>query len=132
EPRQEESRHRGIRSAMRTEQPRRERPNRRRSRFSLPRVTVSSVLSVSSVAALLSQPQAPDWNAVNAESTRLLQEYVRIDTSIPPGDTRKAADFLTAVLEHEGIPVKRYESAPGKAIVLARLEATTPARAGKP
>ena len=93
---------------------------------------MSSVLSVSAVAALLSQPQAPDWNAVNAESTRLLQEYVRIDTSIPPGDTRKAADFLTAVLEHEGIPVKRYESAPGKAIVLARLEATTPARAGKP
>ena len=28
------------------------------------------------------------------EATRLLREYVAIDTSNPPGDTRKAADFL--------------------------------------
>src|SRR5579872_7407975 len=58
------------------------------------------------------------------EATRLLQEYVRIDTSNPPGDTRKAADFLAALFEREGIPVTRYESAPGKAIVYARLKAT--------
>ena len=65
------------------------------------------------------------------EITRLLQDYVRIDTSNPPGDTRKAADFLAAVLEHEGIPVTRYESAPGKAIVYARLKATISPAAGK-
>ena len=51
------------------------------------------------------------------EATRLLQEYVRIDTSNPPGDTRKAADFLASIFEREGIPVTRYESAPGKAII---------------
>jgi acetylornithine deacetylase/succinyl-diaminopimelate desuccinylase-like protein len=65
------------------------------------------------------------------EITRLLQDYVRIDTSNPPGDTRKAADFLAGVLEHEGIPVTRYESAPGKAIVYARLKATISPAAGK-
>src|SRR5215208_3893465 len=65
------------------------------------------------------------------EATRLLQEYVRIDTSNPPGDTRKAADFLAAILEREGIPVTRYESAPGKAIVYARLKATINPPAGK-
>jgi acetylornithine deacetylase/succinyl-diaminopimelate desuccinylase-like protein len=69
--------------------------------------------------------QAPD------EITRLLQEYVRIDTSNPPGDTRKAADFLASIFEHEGIPVTRYESAPGKAIVYARLKATVSPPAGK-
>src|SRR6185503_10620104 len=69
--------------------------------------------------------QAPD------EVTRLLQEYVRIDTSNPPGDTRKAADFLAAIFEREGIPVTRYESAPGKAIVYARLKATVSPPAGK-
>jgi acetylornithine deacetylase/succinyl-diaminopimelate desuccinylase-like protein len=74
----------------------------------------------------------PDWTAVGAEATRILQDYVRIDTSNPPGDTRKAADFLSAILEREGIPVTRYESAPGKAIVLARLKATTSPAAGKP
>src|SRR6185503_2603367 len=65
------------------------------------------------------------------EATRLLRQYVAIDTSNPPGDTGKAADFLAGVLEREGIPVTRYESVPGKAIVLARLKATVSPPAGK-
>jgi acetylornithine deacetylase/succinyl-diaminopimelate desuccinylase-like protein len=71
------------------------------------------------------QPPAAD------EATRLLQEYVRIDTSNPPGDTRKAADFLAGIFEREGIPVTRYESQPGKAIVYAKLKATRLPAAGK-
>ncbi len=51
--------------------------------------------------------------------------------SNPPGDTRKAADFLSSVLEREGIGVTRYESAPGKAIVYARLKASVSPPAGK-
>jgi acetylornithine deacetylase/succinyl-diaminopimelate desuccinylase-like protein len=65
------------------------------------------------------------------EATQLLREYVAIDTSNPPGDTRKAADFLAAILDRDGIPVTRYESAPGKAIVYARLKATVSPPAGK-
>lgn len=65
------------------------------------------------------------------EIARLLQEYVRIDTSNPPGDTRKAADFLAAIFAREGIPVTRYESQPGKAIIYARLKATVSPPAGK-
>src|SRR5438552_5006161 len=66
------------------------------------------------------------------EATRLLREYVAIDTSNPPGDTRKAADFLAGIFEREGIAVTRYESAPGKAIGYARLKATVSPAAGKP
>ena len=65
------------------------------------------------------------------EITRLLSEYVAIDTSNPPGDTTRAADFLTAILVGEGIPVTRYESAPGKVIIYARLKATVTPAAGK-
>jgi acetylornithine deacetylase/succinyl-diaminopimelate desuccinylase-like protein len=65
------------------------------------------------------------------EATHLLQEYVRIDTSNPPGDTRKAADFLAGIFAREGVPVTRYESAPGKAILFARLKATVSPSAGK-
>ena len=65
------------------------------------------------------------------EATRLLREYVAIDTSNPPGDTRKAADFLASVLERDGIAVTRFESAPGKAIIYARLKATVSPPAGK-
>jgi acetylornithine deacetylase/succinyl-diaminopimelate desuccinylase-like protein len=64
-------------------------------------------------------------------ATDLLQQYVRIDTSNPPGDTRKAADFLAGIFEREGIPVTRYESQPGKAILYARLKATVNPPAGK-
>lgn len=69
-----------------------------------------------------------DGKAFQDEALRLLQEYVRIDTSNPPGDTRKTADFLGRILEREGIPVTRYESQPGKAIVVARLKGTGTAK----
>jgi hypothetical protein len=57
--------------------------------------------------------QAPDWQATGTEAIRTIQEYVRINTSNPPGDVLKAADFLTAILQREGIPVRRYDSGPG-------------------
>ena len=85
--------------------------------------------SVSFVAFVL----MPRWTGAQEqeEITRLLQQYVAIDTSNPPGDTTKAAAFLTAILDKEGIPVTRYESAPGKVIIYARLKATTTPAAGK-
>lgn len=66
--------------------------------------------------------QTPDWKAVDAEALKTLQSYVRINTSNPPGDVTKAADFLAAILAREGIAVKRFESAPGRSILLARLK----------
>jgi acetylornithine deacetylase/succinyl-diaminopimelate desuccinylase-like protein len=87
-------------------------------------LAVSSVfLSVSSVVVPLAQQQD--------EVATLLQQYVRIDTSNPPGTTSKAADFLAGLLQREGIAVTRYESEPGKAIVLARLKATVTPSAGR-
>ena len=66
--------------------------------------------------------QAPDWNAVDREALDTLKAYVAINTSNPPGDVTKAADFLMNLLTREGIDVKRYESGPGRSIVLARLK----------
>jgi acetylornithine deacetylase/succinyl-diaminopimelate desuccinylase-like protein len=66
--------------------------------------------------------QTPDWKAVEAEALQTLQRYVRINTSNPPGDVTKAADFVAGLLEKEGIPVARYESVPGRSIVLGRLK----------
>jgi acetylornithine deacetylase/succinyl-diaminopimelate desuccinylase-like protein len=65
--------------------------------------------------------QAPDWKQIETEALSTLQAYVRIDTSNPPGDVTKAADFLVDLLKREGIEVKRYESSAGRSIVLARL-----------
>ncbi len=103
----------------------------RRARFLRIRFLVSSAfVSVSTVAAVLVL-SALVAGQQSDEATRLLQEYVRIDTTNPPGDTRKTADFLDRIFNGEGIPVARFEPQPGKAIVLARLEATVSPPAGK-
>jgi acetylornithine deacetylase/succinyl-diaminopimelate desuccinylase-like protein len=70
----------------------------------------------------------PDWQAIGTEAVRVIQDYVRINTSNPPGDVVKAADFLTRILEREGVPVKRYDSGPGRSIVVARLKGSGSAK----
>jgi acetylornithine deacetylase/succinyl-diaminopimelate desuccinylase-like protein len=106
---------------MSTESTQRTRTTQRNNLYILALVSLMSFVS----AQRRFEAQSPD------EATRLLSEYVAIDTSNPPGDTRKAADFLASVLDREGIPVTRYESAPGKAIIYARLKATMSPPAGK-
>src|SRR5947208_3178341 len=66
--------------------------------------------------------QSTDWKIVETEALKTLQGYVRINTSNPSGDVTKAADYLSAILQREGIEVKRYESGQGRSIVLARLK----------
>lgn len=83
------------------------------------------------LAALAARGHSAPGDQSQDEATRLLDQYVRIDTSNPPGDTRKTADFVAGILEREGIAVTRYESQPGKAIVVARLKASTNPPAGK-
>lgn len=79
--------------------------------------TIAGVLLFSFSAA-----QTTDWKAVEAEALKTLQGYVRINTSNPPGDVSTAADYLAAILKREGIETTRYESAPGRSILLARLK----------
>ena len=73
-------------------------------------------------AASTASAQTTDWKAVESEALKTLQSYVRINTSNPPGDVTKAADYLQALLTREGIAVTRYESAAGRSILLARLK----------
>ena len=51
----------------------------------------------------------------------LLRAYVRIDTTVPPGNELKGALFFKSVLEKEGIAVQVDEFAPGRANLMARL-----------
>ena len=86
-------------------------------------VLLIALLSFTTAAA-----QSPNWPAVDAEALKTLQSYIRINTSVPPGDVTKAADLLAGILEREGIPVKRFESGPGRSIVLARLKGSGPSK----
>lgn len=72
--------------------------------------------------------RVPDWKALETEAITTIQSYVRINTSNPPGDVSQAADFLAAIFRREGVPVTRYESAPGRSILVARLKGTGSAK----
>jgi len=66
--------------------------------------------------------QQINWTQVEQQATATLQQYIRINTTDPPSNTVKSADLLESIFKREGIPVTRYVSAPGKAIILARLK----------
>ena len=44
-----------------------------------------------------------DWDAITEEATRLLSEFIRIDTSNPPGREKAACDWLAGLFRAEGI-----------------------------
>jgi len=54
-----------------------------------------------------------------------LQQYLRIDTTNPPGNEMKAAAFFKKILDPEGIENRTFEYAPGRADFWARLPHTT-------
>ncbi len=50
-----------------------------------------------------------DWDAAFEEALGILQEYLRIDTSNPPGRERLACDFLGGILEREGVAYELFD-----------------------
>jgi acetylornithine deacetylase/succinyl-diaminopimelate desuccinylase-like protein len=66
-----------------------------------------------------SAAEAPtDYGALAVE---LLARYLRVDTTVPPGNELLGAQFFKDVLEREGLEVQVDEFAPGRANLLARL-----------
>lgn len=62
-----------------------------------------------------------DWNHVAAEATAMLQDYIRIDTSNPPGSEIAAARFFADHFEKAGIEHRILESEPERASIIAWL-----------
>lgn len=71
---------------------------------------------------LLSQAATPDFEAAHREIVTNLQRCVQIDTTNPPGNESKAAHFLKAILDREGIPSEIVERVPGRGNLIARLK----------
>ena len=63
----------------------------------------------------------PDFDAAEKEAAALLQSYLRIDTTNPPGHERLAADFFGDIFDREGVEYQVYEMGEGRANILARL-----------
>jgi acetylornithine deacetylase/succinyl-diaminopimelate desuccinylase-like protein len=57
------------------------------------------------------EPRQLDWNAIAKESQQILADYLRINTTNPPGNEMKGALFLKNILEKEGFEVQLMDSA---------------------
>ena len=55
-----------------------------------------------------------------------MQEYLRVDTTNPPGNEMRAVAFYKKILDAEGIENRAFEYAPGRGDLWARLPHTTP------
>lgn len=69
-----------------------------------------------------------DWKALGDEAAALLSQYLRINTTNPPGNEIVAARWLADMLAREGIEAQIFEPAPGKANLYARLRGDGSAR----
>lgn len=62
-----------------------------------------------------------DWQAVTDEATGLLSEYLRFDTTNPPGNEAAACAWLSELLAAEGVEHEVVSTGPGRASLLARI-----------
>jgi acetylornithine deacetylase/succinyl-diaminopimelate desuccinylase-like protein len=79
------------------------------------------VLSVRPIAA---QTRPVVWDALASEGTTILTDYLRVNTTNPPGNELAAARFLKAILDREGIEAQildTVELGPNRANLYARL-----------
>lgn len=72
--------------------------------------------------AALAPAQTPDWSKVTDEAMRHFQALVRIDSTDPPGNETKVAEYVRGVLAAESIPVTVVAKDPARANVIARLK----------
>ena len=83
--------------------------------------SVLVVIYIATVSSSFGADAKLDWKALGDEAVSILSRYIQVDTTNPPGNEMKAAAFLKAILDKEGIEARIIESAPGRANLYARL-----------
>ncbi|MFZ0334678.1 MAG: M20/M25/M40 family metallo-hydrolase [Candidatus Acidiferrales bacterium] len=92
-------------------------------RFSLcPILVLLALFALAPRARAQSTAASPDWHALENEAVQKLSAYVRVDTTNPPGNEIRAAQWYARILQAEGIPYQIAESAPGRGNIVARLK----------
>ena len=69
-----------------------------------------------------------DWDAFADEAVDILRQYLAIDTTNPPGNEERAAEFLANLLAKDGIGSRTLLTAPGRANLVAELPGESDAK----
>lgn len=77
------------------------------------RLTTASAIAFLSLAPATASAQVKplDWDALAKEGQTILADYLRINTTNPPGNEILAARFLKGILDKEGIPATILDTA---------------------
>ena len=75
-----------------------------------------------------SAAQPAPWTVYQDLAQNLLQRYVRINTTNPPGNELRGAEFWQSVFQKEGIETHIFPFAPGRANIVAILHGDGSAR----
>ena len=87
-------------------------------------LTIGFTVCLLGASKLPAQARSLDWNAVARESQSVLSDYLRVNTTNPPGNEIVGARFLKAILDREGIEARildTTEMGPNRANLYARL-----------
>jgi acetylornithine deacetylase/succinyl-diaminopimelate desuccinylase-like protein len=89
------------------------------------RIILTVLWAVAAAAGARAQaPMAnPDLNKLADEAQAWLSDLIRINTVNPPGNESVTAKYISAIFQKEGISNEVVEMAPGRSIVIARLQA---------
>ena len=95
-----------------------------KNKFSCPALLLLALLvaGVAKPAHAADEKPSVDSEALGREALAVLTEYLRIDTTNPPGNEVKAAEFFKAIFDREGIEARILESVPGRGNIYARLK----------
>ncbi|HEU5181736.1 MAG TPA: M20/M25/M40 family metallo-hydrolase [Candidatus Polarisedimenticolia bacterium] len=63
----------------------------------------------------------PDYARAAREGLEHLKAIVRVDTSNPPGNEIRVADYMAGKLREAGVEAQRFEAAPGRGSLVARI-----------
>ncbi|MDP9201654.1 MAG: M20/M25/M40 family metallo-hydrolase [Gemmatimonadota bacterium] len=94
--------------------------------------SVALAALVLTVPPLQAQTRSVSWDPLASEATNILSNYLRINTTNPPGNELAAARFLKAILDREGIEAQildTVELGPNRANLYARLRGNGTKRA---
>jgi len=95
--------------------------------FVMPRHTsafrAAIILSVSAMpVAAAAQRPATSTAALQTEAVQRTREYLRINTTNPPGNEAATMQWFARIFQQEGIPFDTASSAPGRGNIWARLK----------
>ncbi len=88
----------------------------------MPRCAIAffAVLALSSAFSSAATP--PDWGKVDPETLRHYTALIGLDTTDPPGNETRVAEYVKKVFDAEGIPSVLLAKDPARANIVARLK----------